>query len=65
MEGKKGLVLGLSNQRGIAWGIVKELHKHGAEFAFNYLPIMEKRMRPLAEEVDSDIIIEAHASKED
>jgi enoyl-[acyl-carrier protein] reductase I len=65
MEGKKGLVLGLSNERGIAWGIVKELHKHGAEFAFNYIPVMEKRMRPLAEQVGSDIIVEADVSNDE
>jgi enoyl-[acyl-carrier protein] reductase I len=65
MEGKKGLVLGLSNRRGIAWGIVEELHKHGAEMAFNYIPVMEKRMRPLAEEVGSDIIVEADVSNDD
>ena len=51
-EGKKILVLGVANDRSIAWGIAEALHKEGAQLAFNYLnEALERRVRPLAESI--------------
>ena len=52
MQGKRGLIMGLANYRSLAWGIAKKLSEHGAELAFSYQgEAMEKRVRPLAEEL--------------
>ena len=52
MQGKRGLIMGLANDRSLAWGIAKQLAAHGAELAFSYQgEAMEKRVRPLAESV--------------
>lgn len=49
-SGKKILVLGVANDRSIAWGISEALHREGAQLAFNYLnEALERRVRPLAE----------------
>ena len=49
-DGKKILVLGVANDRSIAWGIAEALHREGARVAFNYLnQALERRVRPLAE----------------
>jgi enoyl-[acyl-carrier protein] reductase I len=51
-DGKKILVLGVANDRSIAWGIAEALHREGARVAFNYLnEALERRVRPLAESV--------------
>jgi enoyl-[acyl-carrier protein] reductase I len=56
-EGKKALILGVANERSIAWAIAKHLHDGGAELAFNYLgDALERRVRPLAESVKAKII---------
>ncbi|MFO7894278.1 MAG: enoyl-ACP reductase [Longimicrobiales bacterium] len=58
MEGKRAMVFGLANKRSIAWGISEALHEQGARLGFNYLgEALEKRVRPLAEEVDADIVV--------
>lgn len=50
MQGKKGLIMGVANDRSIAWGIAKTLAAHGAELAFTYqADVLERRVRPLAE----------------
>lgn len=50
MHGKRGLIMGLANDRSLAWGIAKKLSEAGAELAFSYQgDAMEKRVRPLAE----------------
>ncbi len=50
MKGKRGLIMGLANDRSLAWGIAKKLSEAGAEIAFSYQgETMEKRVRPLAE----------------
>jgi enoyl-[acyl-carrier protein] reductase I len=50
MQGKRGLIMGLANDKSLAWGIAKRLHEAGAELAFSYQgEVMEKRVRPLAE----------------
>ena len=49
MKGKRGLIMGLANDRSLAWGIAKALAEQGAELAFSYQgEAMEKRVRPLA-----------------
>jgi len=59
MAGKKGLVMGVANNRSIAWGIVQQLHAHGAEIAFTYQgDALKKRVEPLAAEVGSDFLLE-------
>ena len=50
MRGKRGLIMGLANDKSLAWGIAKALHEAGAELAFSYQgEVMEKRVRPLAQ----------------
>jgi enoyl-[acyl-carrier protein] reductase I len=50
MQGKRGLIMGLANDKSLAWGIAQKLYEHGAELAFSYQgEVMEKRVRPLAE----------------
>jgi len=57
-EGKKVLVLGVANERSIAWGISQALHAEGAKLGFTYLgENLERRVRPLAESVSSDLIL--------
>jgi enoyl-[acyl-carrier protein] reductase I len=59
MAGKRGLIMGLANDRSLAWGIAKKLRAEGAELAFSYQgEALEKRVRPLAEEVGSDFLID-------
>jgi len=57
LQGKKALIMGLANERSIAYGIAKALREAGAELAFTYIPVVEKRMRPLAEELGAKIIL--------
>lgn len=58
MAGKRGLVMGVANDRSIAWGIARMVAEHGAALAFTYQgEALEKRVRPLAEQVGSDIIL--------
>jgi enoyl-[acyl-carrier protein] reductase I len=66
MKGKKGIVFGVSNKRGIAYAIANELHKAGAEIAFTYAnEIMESRVRPIAEEMNSKVILECDVTNEE
>jgi len=52
MQGKRGLIMGLANDKSLAWGIAKKLSEAGAEIAFSYQgEAMEKRVRPLAEQL--------------
>jgi enoyl-[acyl-carrier protein] reductase I len=63
MQGKRGLIMGLANERSLAWGIAKALHAQGAEMAFSYQgEALERRVRPLAEEVGSDFLIDCDVS---
>ena len=58
MAGKKGLIMGVANDRSLAWGIAQTAHQHGAELAFTYQgEALEKRVRPLAESVGSDLVL--------
>ena len=66
MAGKCGLVMGVANDRSIAWGIAKTLADHGAELAFSYqIDQLERRVRPLAESIGSDMLIKCDASDDD
>ena len=65
MHGKRGLVMGVANNRSIAWGIAKALSDAGAELAFSYQgEAIEKRIIPLAGELNSNITIECDVSDE-
>ncbi len=58
LEGKKGIIFGVANERSIAWSIAKRLREEGAELAFTYAgPALESRVRPLAESLDAPIIM--------
>ena len=58
MQGKKGLIMGVANDRSIAWGITKILAKHGASIALTYQSdALKKRVEPLARSIDSEILI--------
>ena len=58
MQGKKGLVMGVANDRSIAWGITKILAKHGASIALTYQShALKKRVEPLAKSIGSEILI--------
>ncbi len=58
MQGKRGLVMGVANDRSIAWGIAKAAYEQGAELAFTYQgDALQKRVAPLAESVGSDLVL--------
>lgn len=66
MEGKKGLIFGVSNTHGIAYAIARQLYEAGADIAFTYAgEVMEKRVRPLAEEMNAKVIMSCDVTKED
>jgi enoyl-[acyl-carrier protein] reductase I len=66
MAGKRGLIMGLANDRSLAWGIAKALGEHGAELAFSYQgETLEKRVRPLAQQLGSDLLIDCDVSSND
>jgi enoyl-[acyl-carrier protein] reductase I len=57
MDGKRGLVLGVANNRSIAWGIAKACADHGAELAFTYQgDALKKRVEPLAAELGAHVV---------
>jgi len=59
MHGKRGLIMGVANDRSLAWGIAKALHDHGAELAFTYQgEALEKRVRPLAATIGAQHVLE-------
>ena len=63
MKGKRGLIMGLANERSLAWGISKKLRESGAELAFSYQgEALEKRVRPLAAELGSDFLLDCDVS---
>ena len=58
MQGKKGLIMGVANDRSIAWGIAKSLADNGASIALTYQgEALKKRVEPLAQSINSDILI--------
>lgn len=65
MEGKRGLIMGVANDKSIAWGIAKQCAQHGAELAFSYQgEALGKRVVPLAQSVNSDIVLECDVTDE-
>ncbi|HET7817181.1 MAG TPA: SDR family oxidoreductase, partial [Sphingomicrobium sp.] len=63
MQGKRGLIMGLANDRSLAWGIARALGSQGAELAFSYQgEALEKRVRPLAAELGSDMVVDCDVS---
>jgi enoyl-[acyl-carrier protein] reductase I len=66
MAGKRGLIMGLANEKSLAWGISKALHAQGAELAFSYQgDALAKRVKPLAEQLGSDFLIDCDVSDMD
>ncbi len=63
MQGKRGLIMGLANDRSLAWGIARATAAAGAELAFSYQgEALEKRVRPLASELGSDLLVDCDVS---
>jgi enoyl-[acyl-carrier protein] reductase I len=63
MAGKRGLIMGLANDRSLAWGIAQQLADHGADLAFSYQgEAIEKRVRPLAEQLGSSLVVDCDVS---
>lgn len=64
MAGKRGLIMGLANDKSLAWGIAQKLREHGAELAFTYQgEALAKRVKPLAEQLGSDFVFECDVSE--
>ena len=65
LKGKKGIILGIANDRSIAWGIAEKLSKCGAELAFSYVnDSIKKRVIPLAEKCNSNIVLECDVTSD-
>ena len=66
MDGKRGVIVGVANDKSIAWGVAQQLKEAGAELAFTYLnEQLEKRVRPLAESLGSKIILPCDVASDD
>ena len=66
VKGKKGLIMGVANERSIAWGISKKLAENGAELAFTYLgDALKKRVVPLAESLKSNFTLSCNVENKD
>ena len=66
MKGKKGLIMGVANERSIAWGIAKKLSENGAELAFTYLgDALKKRVIPLADSLNSNFTLSCDVEKKE
>ena len=66
VKGKKGLIMGVANERSIAWGIAKKLSENVAELAFTYLgDALKKRVTPLAQSVNSKFLLDCNVENKD
>tara|TARA_Y100000590_G_C15545380_1_gene948698 strand:+ start:258 stop:1043 length:786 start_codon:yes stop_codon:yes gene_type:complete len=66
VKGKKGLIMGVANERSIAWGISQKLAEAGAELAFTYLgDALKKRVVPLAKSVNSDFTLSCNVENKE
>ena len=66
VKGKKGLIMGVANERSIAWGIAKKLSENGAQLAFTYLgDALKKRVTPLAESINSKFLLDCNVENKD
>jgi len=65
MAGKRGLVMGVANDRSLAWGIAKTISQAGAELAFTFQgEALEKRVRPLAASLGCDFLLECDVTEQ-
>ncbi len=65
MDGKRGLIMGVANDRSIAWGIASTLAQHGAELAFTYQgEALLKRVKPLADQVGARLVLPCDVTDE-
>jgi enoyl-[acyl-carrier protein] reductase I len=65
MQGKRGLIMGVANDHSIAWGVAQALYAQGAEMAFTYQgEAFERRVRPLAESLGAQIVLDADVTNE-
>jgi enoyl-[acyl-carrier protein] reductase I len=65
MKGKRGLIMGVANNRSIAWGVAEALHKAGAELAFSYQgDVFKKRVVPLVEPLKPAALIDCDVSNQ-
>jgi len=65
MKGKRGLIMGVANNRSIAWGVAEALHKAGAELAFSYQgDVFKKRVVPLVEPLKPAAMIDCDVSNQ-
>ncbi len=66
LSGKRGLIMGVANERSIAWGIAKAMHEAGAELAFTYQgEAFGKRVAPLAERLGSDFLVDVDVTDDE
>ena len=66
MEGKKGIIMGVANERSLAWGIAKSLAENGAEMIFSYQSeVLHKRVKPLAESIGNMEMIECDVGNDE
>lgn len=66
VSGKKALIMGVANEKSIAWGIAEALYKEGADLAFTYNnEAIEKRVRPLAESVGSKVVLPCDVARDE
>lgn len=67
MDGKRGLIFGVANDRSLAWYIAEQLHQQGAQMGFTHLPNpkMERRVRQLAEPIGSKVIVPCDVTSDD
>ena len=65
LNGKKGIILGIANEKSIAWGIAEKLSQCGADLAFSYVnDSIKKRVLPLAEKCKSQIVLECDVTSD-
>ncbi|MBL4874870.1 MAG: enoyl-ACP reductase FabI [Rhodobacteraceae bacterium] len=66
MQGKRGLIMGVANNKSIAWGIAQACHEQGAELAFTYQgEALGKRVKPLADSLGSGIVLECDVTNDE
>ncbi|MEO5339760.1 MAG: enoyl-ACP reductase [Magnetococcus sp. MYC-9] len=66
LEGKRGLIFGLANEKSIAWGIARACRQEGAELGFTYLgEALEKRVRPLASQLGSELVLPCDLNRDE
>ena len=66
LKGKKIFIMGVANDKSIAWGIAKSCYEHGAEIGYSYQgEVLEKRVKPLAEETKSKLVLQCDVSSDE